>query len=295
MNYVVYHNRCSDGMSAAFIAKLWYDEQGIPVEFVPTNPKTTPNIEFLEGSTVIMIDVTIPREDLIEWNKRCSKLVVLDHHETAYRELRDLSFCKFDLNRCGTTMAWEYFFPNREWPWWVLYTEDRDVGRLWNNPDQCLPWSKEVNAYLINIPLDFNSYEKYVKNTEVNEAMIAGMAIQRAQDAQIEWVINAANKVNIVFDHTLYENVPIVNSSVLQSELGNILANQCGTFGIVWYMRYDDMYGPVAQVSLRSVKDFNVAELAQSIVGPHGQRGGGHANAAGFFVKMATWSRMIGL
>lgn len=294
-HYIVYHNRCSDGMSAAFVAKMWYEEYGIPVEFIPTNPNTTPFIENLENSHITMIDVVIPREDLIEWNKKCFKLTVLDHHETAKKALGDLPFCKFDMDECGTSMAWKFFFPHREIPWWVLYTKERDTGLLFREPENCLPWSKEVNSYLTNIPLEFDEYEKNVKNVDLNHAMLAGMAIQKAEQAQLKWILNNAKTINIQFDYDRYENVPIVNSSILQSELGNILAKESGQFAIVWYMRYDDVYGPCAQVSLRSVGDFNVANLANSIAMPNGQRGGGHKNASGFFIKMSTWSRMIGL
>lgn len=297
MDYVVYHNRCSDGFTAAFIAKLWYDKNNIPVEFIPTNPNSTPSIPDIKDAVITMIDVVIPREDLINWSKLSQKLIVLDHHKTAYDELKDLKFCHFDMTKCGASLAWQHFFPHEEPPWWVKYTEDRDLGRIYQDDykETCHDFSKEVNSYLINIEMNFEQYEKYIKNVTLSDAIVTGMSIIKSQDAQIEWILNCKGKTNITFGEEVYYNIPIVNSSVLQSELGNILAREGGIFAIVWYMRYDEKYGPVAQVSLRSVNDFDVSRLARQIIQPTGQKGGGHPKASGFFMNFRSWQSKIGV
>lgn len=301
--YVIYHNRCSDGFMAAWIAREYYTWCGIDAEYIPTNPGVTPHIPELKNSNIIMFDVVIPEEDLLEWKKQCNSLFVFDHHESAYKKLEHLKFVHFNLEKCGTSLSWAFFsggYESNE-PWYVKYTEERDTGKLYREPENCLPNSAEINAYLINIPLDFESYDKFLKNVSKEKAIEAGRHILNAQKAQLEWILKGKGRITISFPISIWEDVPIINSCILQSELGNMLAQEATDelgedyFAIVWYMRYDEKYGPVAQVSLRSIGTMNVARLAESIIQPTGQSGGGHPRASGFFVPMRTWQRMIGV
>ncbi len=296
-NYIIYHNRCSDGMSAAFIAKLYHDLYGIPVEFIGINPNCKPSIEIDDDTVITMIDVTISREDLLDWKKRVFSLIVLDHHESGFKLLKDLKFCKFDMNKCGTTLAWEYFFGDQPQPWWVSYTEDRDLGRIFTQPEKCLPFSKEVNAYLINIPLTLEDYDRELGTITFEQAKLVGEHILKAQNAQIEWIKKCAGKTKFKIPNSIqYDNVPIINSSILQSELANILAKESEHgFAICWYLRNDDVYGPMAQVSLRSIDNINVASMAELFQGPNGSYGGGHPNASGFTVQFSKWLEIVNL
>ena len=58
------------------------------------------------------------------------------------------------------------------------------------------------------------------------------------------------------------------------SEAGNILAKESGTFGMTWMINSKGM----ANVSLRSIGDYDVSAIAKTF------GGGGHRNAAGFEV-----------
>ena len=58
------------------------------------------------------------------------------------------------------------------------------------------------------------------------------------------------------------------------SEAGNILAQASGTFGMTWIINSKGM----ANVSLRSIGDYDVSAIAKTF------GGGGHRNAAGFEV-----------
>jgi nanoRNase/pAp phosphatase (c-di-AMP/oligoRNAs hydrolase) len=73
-----------------------------------------------------------------------------------------------------------------------------------------------------------------------------------------------------------------VNANALfASELGNLLAEQSGTFGLIWQLSGD---GEI-KASLRSKADFDVAAIAARY------GGGGHRNAAGF--RMASAQFMV--
>jgi hypothetical protein len=73
-----------------------------------------------------------------------------------------------------------------------------------------------------------------------------------------------------------------VNANALfASELGNLLAEQSGTFGLIWQLSGD---GEI-KASLRSKGNFDVAAIAARY------GGGGHRNAAGF--RMAPVPFMV--
>jgi len=67
------------------------------------------------------------------------------------------------------------------------------------------------------------------------------------------------------------------------SELGNRLAEQSGSFGLVWQVGADGE----AKVSLRAAGKVDVARIAA------GYGGGGHPNAAGFRLPLSRFMREI--
>jgi len=75
-----------------------------------------------------------------------------------------------------------------------------------------------------------------------------------------------------------------INASALfASELGNRLAEQSGSFGLVWQLSANGE----AQVSLRAAGKVNVAEIAANY------GGGGHPNAAGFRLPLTRFTSEI--
>jgi hypothetical protein len=73
--------------------------------------------------------------------------------------------------------------------------------------------------------------------------------------------------------------IAINANSLFASELGNQLAEQSGTFALIWQLAGD---GEV-KASLRSKGDFDVAAIAARY------GGGGHRNAAGFRLPAAQF------
>ena len=75
-----------------------------------------------------------------------------------------------------------------------------------------------------------------------------------------------------------------INASALfASELGNRLAQESGTFGLVWEL----VSGGEVKVSLRAAGRVDVAAIAA------GYGGGGHPNAAGFRMPLARFAGEI--
>jgi hypothetical protein len=75
-----------------------------------------------------------------------------------------------------------------------------------------------------------------------------------------------------------------INASALfASELGNLLAINSGTFGLIWQVGADGL----VKASLRACGKIDVAHIATSF------GGGGHPNAAGFRMPLARFTREI--
>ena len=69
---------------------------------------------------------------------RANKVVILDHHDSAIRDTPDLSAenlqLVIDAGRCGCQIAWDYFHPEKQRPWFVEFVADRDLWN-WRHPD----------------------------------------------------------------------------------------------------------------------------------------------------------------
>lgn len=156
---VLYHANCPDGFCAAWVCRLAMpDCECIPVMYGQEPPD-------VNRREVFIVDFSYPRNVLERMNREADSLVVLDHHKTAQADLEGLPYCHFDMNKSGGRLAWEHFFPGKESPWLVDYTEARD---LWTFH---LPFSREVSAAIASYPMDFqlwNELEKALSNDPTN-------------------------------------------------------------------------------------------------------------------------------
>lgn len=62
---------------------------------------------------------------------------------------RPAILAEFDMNRSGSQMAWDYFFPDFARPAMIDYIADRDLWRF------KLPGSREIAAVLFSHPYPF--------------------------------------------------------------------------------------------------------------------------------------------
>jgi len=276
---VGHHANCNDGFGAAYVAYLHYKKLGIldQVEFVPINPKSTPDID-VTGCNVVIFDTCLDKESLHKWNELALSFKVIDHHISNQREFGHLSYCHFDMSHSGCALAWRYYNPDVEPPWWVNYIEDRD---LWTKK---LPMHEEVCALLLSLEPTFQTYDEIAAMT-VEEAAEAGKFIAKADRAKINRAVEGSS-TTMRISFLGYDNIPCINNANFQSDIGNLLAKD-GEFGIVWYAGESATDGKYAQLSLRSIGDFDVAVLAARF------GGGGHANAAGCRIPLREWMKIL--
>lgn len=134
--YVLYHSPCPDGCFAALAAALWFEGSGIDplggrVKWQPMDVARDPNAQFaVDGvgaeDEVFLLDYSGGAPFVLSIAKCGCTCTVLDHHETALKELRaalqDVAQPKnltlvLDMHRSGATIALDYFsarpFPAR--------------------------------------------------------------------------------------------------------------------------------------------------------------------------------------
>lgn len=266
---VIYHAGCFDGFCAAWVANKYFNgSKYIPARYQEPPPK-------VDGEEVLIVDFSYPRQVLLDMAKVATKIRVLDHHKTAEADLKDLSASnlavKFDMSKSGARLTWEYLFPNNRAPGLVDYTEDRDLW-TWK-----LPRSKEVNAALRTLPMDFELWDKLgrldAKGLEMRLAG-EGAAILRAEEQEVARHVDQAWVVEID-GHQVWT----VNATTLMSEIGGALAEKLlpdGKMPDFGSCFLETEKGRKYSLRVRGDGNCDVGAIAKKF------GGGGHAKASGF-------------
>lgn len=255
---LLYHANCADGIFAAYYASAYLNNP----ELIPVRYQE--QLINLDNENVVCVDYC-PTIEILKQIKPKS-LVVIDHHVTKNNDLKDFvpdypfSYI-YDIEECGTSLVWKYFFYGHIMPWVIPYIKDRDLWR-WK-----LPQSKEVDACIQSYSFTIENCKK-IELMGVEQCVVEGESILRYQSKIIRQTVAQARETEF-HGH----RVMIVNSTVLQSEVGNELCKN-KPFAIIWYNRDKDKQ---VVYSLRSDENgVNVGEIAKAC------GGGGHEHAASF-------------
>ena len=256
-NLVIFHGNCSDGFGAAYSAwKLLGDR----AEYFSANFFDPP--PDVKGKNVVILDFSYSREIIKKMIAESNSLLILDHHKTAAAELCDIDCAHFDMNHSGAMLSWKFFHPGKEAPRLIKFIEDRDLWR-WE-----IPYSKEFSAAFDMVKFDFEEFDKFLDDSEVDDAIKRGSYILAYSKTVISRVAKGAVERKLEG-----KSVLVVNSSHWMSEIGNALAIKCD-LAVVWY--YDHRHRQI-KVSLRAHhEDIDVSVIAQRF------GGGGHKLASGF-------------
>lgn len=306
---VIYHANCTDGFGAAFAAFMALGDEA---EYVPMNYAPQYSTLDLANMTldrdVYILDFSFPREAMQYIFAHAKRVVWLDHHKTAFemwcekyeKGMRvhqnignpDVHELILDDNKSGALLAWEWFHPDTEVPLLIQHIDDRDRWQ-WK-----LEGSAEIHAALGSMqPWSFEQWKReflpaamgkpnlsFEATARYSDLMKQGAAILRAQKQHVERMAKQARKCEIAGPIDPNKHMPpfypglAVNASIHQSEVGHELANQSGTYGLVWYVGSDLR----VRCSLRSNGEYDVSAVARAF------GGGGHRNAAGFETDIET-------
>lgn len=268
---VLYHANCMDGYAAAWAA---WKKLGNTAQYQAVR-HNTPIPKFLDGAVLYIVDFCYPIEALVLASQRASKIVVLDHHISAQKELEAYQKkstipsnleINFVQNHSGCMIVWQYFQGEVEPPTLLLHIEDHD---LWLHQ---LPKTEAIcKALYLRLPVHFSAFEKIKLPTLQRE----GAVLVKQQELNVSRLLKASHSVSLNNKKGLAVNAP----SMFASDLGHELAEKSGTFGLTYYYHGKRQ---CYECGLRSIGDFDVSELAYKF------GGGGHKNAAGFSVDQAT-------
>lgn len=264
MIYVLYHATCYDGFGAAWAAWRVLKNEGryLPVSYghPPPGPELVP-----DGASVIIADFSYPRETLLAFRARLGELTVLDHHQTAQADLAGLDFARFDLEKSGARLSWEFWHPLDSAPPLIEYVEDRDLWRF------RLGGSREVSAWLRSYPWDFAAWDECHERLvdSLDTVIFEGIAILRFQSQQVSMMADNA-WWTVLGGH----RVPVTNATVFFSEVGEELCRRHPDAPFAAY--YLDRADGKRQWGLRSRGDFDCSAVAKQY------GGGGHPGAAGW-------------
>jgi len=264
--WVLYHADCLDGFGAAWAA---WKALGSKARYQPVRHGEPPP-EIPPGRTIYILDFCYPPEWLIQLATHAEQVTVLDHHDSAERACkRHLEACPeipanlqahFDQSRSGCALAWLFFHPQQPLPALLAHIEDRDLW--WHQ----LPGTREINqALYLRLPLPFEEVE-LLSLTELEHE---GRVLCRQQRKSVQRLMHSRHAMYLSGFEGLAVNAP----PQFASDLGESLARESGTFGLIYQFNGQRQRW---ECSLRSTGAFNVANLAIQF------GGGGHPNAAGF-------------
>ena len=185
-----------------------------------------------------------------------------------------------DNDQSGAMLSWRFFHPGTEVPMLIRHIDDYD--RWVFAIEGTKAFQKALWSYA---PWSFSNWKYFLRLVGVDYVNFCeqGSAILRAHNQNVQAVVKgAARKCTLwvtdpayrVIDHGLAANCPLH----LTSDVGHELANQSGTFGLLWTLDKDN----VCKCSLRSNGDYDVSAIAKAF------GGGGHRNAAGFTIDIQT-------
>jgi oligoribonuclease NrnB/cAMP/cGMP phosphodiesterase (DHH superfamily) len=296
---VIYHANCADGFGAAFAAWLKFGEEAEYVPFKYNEGEMRFKTLFQLGDPkrdIYILDFSFPRE-LMDWLFSVAKRVVwLDHHKTAFEMWTGLyvkggqwleddnNYIFLDDNKSGAVLAWEYFHPDKEVPLLIQHIDDYDRWQF------KIEGTKEFNRALWSYaPWSFEQWDTFCLEDESCAEMLIdeGAAILRAHDQNVTAVVKgAARKCMLnLSDEPGFEPKGLTLYGLaancpphLASDVGHQLANQSGTYGLLWSVNKEGK----CLCSLRSNGDYDVSAIAKAL------GGGGHKNAAGFEISVET-------
>lgn len=260
----IYHGNCADGFAGAWVVRL---ALGSSVDFHAGVYQSPP--PDVTGRDVVLVDFSYKRPVMEKIISDAKSVLVLDHHKTARDDLADLAGAEvvFDMERSGSRIAWDYYFPRTTPPRVLLHIEDRDLWRF------ALPQTREIQANIFSYPYDFGIWDKLMESDPAVLA-VEGGAIERKHFKDIAELLGVVQRRMNIGGH----NVPVANLPyTLVSDAAHKIASGEPFAACYWDTPKGRVFG------LRSTDaGVDVSEIAK-LYG-----GGGHRNAAGFTVPFST-------
>jgi uncharacterized protein len=281
VDVLIYHHPCNDGSGAALSAFL---HRGESLVYMPMAHQTPLELESLRDKNVMLVDICFTKPRLMRMREVARKVLILDHHETAFKDNLNDAGCFFDMQHSGAILAWHYFHGvNTPPPRLLALIQDRDLWR-WRDRNSSEPL---FHALQEKYPEpDFRALQAYLNDTELDALIQFGHTLMQNNK---QWCIETGKRAKSCsfYSSALNKTFSILaielESMRLISELAEYLyLNNNVDFIMLWYQQPDGNF----QVSLRTCNpEINVATIASTFPG-----GGGHPSAAGMLLEQSPWA-----
>lgn len=288
---VVYHDPCSDGISAMWAVK--HSLPNIMTLECKAGRCNTLDLSLFENKRVIFVDICPTMEELENMSNVANWITVLDHHDSSVKAYK-LYYNNddylgvvhgnieiyLDMKRSGCQMSWDYFnpsiSPSKTRPWFLNYVADRDLWQ-WK-----LEYSKEYNTAFFDLG--------YMTKDKINE--LYTMTDNKKREL-LTYGIDAVKKFNKTIDN-ICKNAKVARigdyycwlitcTYKYRSDVGNRLSNICLPSGLmpdftaIWTC---DPESNDKWISLRNIEGLNLSDVCKEF----DNKGGGHPRAAGFTI-----------
>jgi oligoribonuclease NrnB/cAMP/cGMP phosphodiesterase (DHH superfamily) len=285
-DYIIYHRNCFDGF-AGYVIFMQTENWIKGIKVYPDYPFSKIIPSNIKDKNIIIIDVAYAPDILEDIVKEAKQVLYIDHHITNIEEKKKLEKkygnleIYYDINNCGASLVWKYFFNNVEKPNFVKYIQDNDIG-IWKYKDT-LPMITYIDMkYGLSPNTDnLNKWQKLLNNTNLENILQEGRLYYEYKKFLINQ--NARHHMMVKFPSELFYNdhkehferigqyrVAIVESACPDKSLvGNKIINtyKCD-FAIIWTL---NITKKIYMLSLRSKKT-DVARIAEKVFGSGGHR-----------------------
>lgn len=279
VNFVIYHANCCDGTGSAFSFYLFNKHRTKKISNVQYHAafhgSKPPDVT---GKNVLICDFSYKREVLFDMIKKANKLLIIDHHISAEKELSEIdeTYQIFDMTHSAAYLTWKYFFPNKQVPKLIQYIEDRDI---WKKE---LEYIDEFSAWFFTLPHDFEIYDKYCDDKLLMEMIkTKGIFYKELNDF---YIVNASSSIVPKFTkiNNKFYFIAYLNATILKSDIGNKIFDIFPNIDFSAIYNINDRNN-CTKFSLRSTNKHVDVSTLSSYLG-----GGGHRNASGVVIKYVT-------
>ncbi len=292
-DFVIYHKNCLDGYTAYLVL---YSSGKIAKNAIinPDVPYTIEIPENVKDKNVIILDVSYSKHILTGIIDLAKHVTYIDHHISSMNYLDNvqekykLKFNKYcDINECGASLAWKYFYKKQPMPKLITYIKDNDIG-IWKH--------KHTMPVITYINVNFSTHPKDVKSWKVLLDDIYVYKISRTGKIYCEYMnylmdsfsgkycikmFPSAKIAKMLNCNVGQYKVVVVNGGCPSNYIGKIMLDKimCD-FCLIWTL---DLGRQTYVISLRS-KEIDVEYIANKF------GGGGHKLASAFSMSSVEYN-----
>lgn len=277
----IYHKDCSDGTAAASVFLHAFPQgKAFPLAHGHTESDIAPILECVfQGETVYTIDCVLGVRECLS---KGAIVISLDHHIGVVEEMKEFAEKEseytyvFRNDLSGATLAWEYFFPKQDVPYFLQLIQDKD---LWTNKIEDAMYFSNWTYMHANKPEDFKVF--FEDRHILTQAIEKGKSIDELNTFYTATFQEKAKPMYIKYKEYF---IPMYNSTYQQSILGNNLVDLELGVCIIFSVKESEV-----RMSIRSIDNSKISalELAKHF------GGGGHRNAAGCRLPVCEWVMLV--